>query len=225
MFETAFFDHPLFDLLQRMGPLAAPLLLCSVLSLALIMERGAALMRARLPRPRQIDDLISAARAGRWERLADALPHVTGPFGEGAAILIDGRRLPKALRDERATLWLDDLRRSLEKNLKLLQLIAVISPLLGLLGTVIGMIVAFQDIAALDRPVNPAVVADGLWQAMLTTAFGLVVALPALFFAQVWRLWAGRKVDTLESHLNHLDLALEAAASGLEPPRAKEPTT
>jgi len=69
--------------------------------------------------------------------------------------------------------------RNLEKGLGLLSLISVISPLLGLTGTVTGMIRAFQIIAAHGSQINPTLLAGGIWEALITTAAGLFVAIPA----------------------------------------------
>ena len=111
-------------------------------------------------------------------------------------------------------MWLDDWRRRMSANLRLLTLLAGVSPLLGLLGTVIGMIVTFQSIAFLDRPVSPAAVADGLWQAMLTTAAGLAIALPSLIAAQGFRIWVAAKAGRLANDLDRLSLALEIVRHG-----------
>jgi len=66
----------------------------------------------------------------------------------------------------------------LEKNVYLLGIIAHVTPLLGLLGTVTGMIRAFRQIEGLSGRVNASLLAGGIWEALLTTAFGLVVAIP-----------------------------------------------
>jgi biopolymer transport protein ExbB len=70
--------------------------------------------------------------------------------------------------------------RDLESHLRGLEVIANLSPLLGLLGTVIGMIGAFAKLEDAGSKVDPAMLAGGIWEALLTTAFGLVIAIPAL---------------------------------------------
>ncbi|HEX7025688.1 MAG TPA: MotA/TolQ/ExbB proton channel family protein, partial [Gammaproteobacteria bacterium] len=76
----------------------------------------------------------------------------------------------------------------LRGGLRVIEVIASLSPLLGLLGTVLGMIAAFQQLEAAGSQVNPAVLSGGIWEALLTTAAGLVVAIPAIialnFFEQ-----------------------------------------
>ncbi len=86
--------------------------------------------------------------------------------------------------------------------LGVLDLIAVLSPLLGLLGTVLGMIVAFRQLEQAGDQVNPALLSGGIWQALLTTAVGLCVAIPVLIAHQ----WLERRVD----HCAH---AMEDAAT------------
>ena len=87
-------------------------------------------------------------------------------------------------------------------------LIAVISPLLGLLGTVLGMINAFQVIAIQDGPIHPAMLAEGISQAMLTTAVGLSIALPTLLGAHGFRILADRHIESLSVALSRLSLAI-----------------
>lgn len=69
-----------------------------------------------------------------------------------------------------------------EKNMWLLFIMATISPLLGLLGTITGLINVFLSIHNLNRPVTPQIVSGGLWEAMITTAYGLIIAIPDYFF-------------------------------------------
>ena len=75
--------------------------------------------------------------------------------------------------------------------MRALELIANLSPLLGLLGTVLGMIQAFQKLESAGNQVDPALLSGGIWQALLTTAVGLIVAIPALIAHQ----WLDRRID------------------------------
>lgn len=78
---------------------------------------------------------------------------------------------------------------ALSSGLRLLDLVAMVAPLLGLLGTVLGMIKSFQDLAAAEGSANASVLAGGIWEALVTTAGGLIVAIPAAVAAS---LLAGR---------------------------------
>lgn len=69
------------------------------------------------------------------------------------------------------------------RHIRVLELIATVSPLLGLLGTVLGMIRAFQELALAEGAANASLLAAGIWQALLTTAAGLIVAIPAAIAA------------------------------------------
>ena len=101
---------------------------------------------------------------------------------------------------------------NLSSWIRLLDLISMISPLLGLLGTVLGMIQSFQDLAMAQGSANASVLAEGIWLALVTTAGGLLVALPAAVGAS---LLTGR-VETaalrIESSIGRL-LAIEATAN------------
>ena len=76
------------------------------------------------------------------------------------------------MSDERITYY--------SSKLNSLQVIAAIAPLLGLLGTVFGMIEAFQQMEIAGKNVDPSILSGGIWEALLTTAFGLAIAIPAL---------------------------------------------
>jgi biopolymer transport protein ExbB len=73
----------------------------------------------------------------------------------------------------------------MNRHLRLLEVIAIVSPLLGLLGTVLGMIQSFQELELAQGSANAAVLAGGIWEALLTTAAGLIVAIPAAVAAQL----------------------------------------
>jgi biopolymer transport protein ExbB len=97
--------------------------------------------------------------------------------------LADGRPI-KALNSDlewRGNAEIADLGR----HIRLLELIAVVSPLLGLLGTVLGMIRAFQELALAQGAANASLLAGGIWEALLTTAAGLIVAIPAAIAASM----------------------------------------
>lgn len=84
-----------------------------------------------------------------------------------------------------------------ETGLGLLSAIATLSPLLGLLGTVTGMVRSFMVIEHLGWKVDPSLLAGGIWEALLTTVFGLVVAIPALLTYYLFDSLAGRQIRNL----------------------------
>ncbi len=85
-------------------------------------------------------------------------------------------------------------------HLRSLQLVAAISPLLGLLGTVIGMVAAFSTLESAGQSVNPAMLAGGIWTALLTTVAGLSVAIPAMV---AHHFFVG-KIRSLEQKMRHI---------------------
>lgn len=88
--------------------------------------------------------------------------------------------------------------RSLEKRLSLLSILARIAPLLGLLGTILGMITTFSHIASSSSGINMSLLASGIWQALLTTAAGLCIAIPALLALH----WFRQRVLDISDALN-----------------------
>ena len=120
---------------------------------------------------------------------------------------------PKALRDDALNLRLGELQNSYYSGLNLLRLIGSLSPMLGLLGTILGVIEAFQSIAASTGPVAPNTIAAGLWEAMLTTSLGIIISLPCILLAYVFRSWGGRLLDDFCLRLNKLSLSFEMKKS------------
>jgi len=99
----------------------------------------------------------------------------------------------------------EQLIKNLNKRISVLSLNAQIAPFLGLLGTVIGMIEAFQNISELSNQVAPSIIASGIWVAMLTTAFGLIVAIPSYIFYFILESKIESRIDLLNFALSYLE--------------------
>lgn len=170
-------------LLFKGGPVMAVLMLVSVVALAIILVKLYQFARARLGRTAFIDPVIAALGRGEREAVLTALRNETHPVArvmETAIATGSNTRLSPEDRDaEIARVGTAEVR-NLESYLRGLEVIANLSPLLGLLGTVLGMIGAFAKLEAAGAKVDPALLAGGIWEALLTTAFGLVIAIPAL---------------------------------------------
>lgn len=162
-----------------LGPLFYPLLLCSFIALWILLERLVVLSSASLSR--------TLSKSG--EQLMQGYQHDDA-----------------ALRDSAISLWLNAQQRRLSSGLRVLHIIAIVSPLLGLLGTVLGLISVFDDLAVHQGPISPALLADGLGLAMKTTACGLLVAIPALVGAYLFQLWVDKLIGTCELELNRQSL-------------------
>lgn len=101
------------------------------------------------------------------------------------------------IREEVERLAMNKLNQ-LRSYLRPLEIIASLSPLLGLLGTVLGMITAFQQMEGAGNQVDPSVLSGGIWQALLTTAVGLAVAIPVVTMHS----WLERKVERISNLIN-----------------------
>lgn len=167
-------------LMQPAGIVLVPLFACSVIALALIADRAVALASLKGLR-RQAEQSVRRTATEKGAAAALAEVEAARPFYEAAAeVLKENLQADKHLREEAASLELQAAGRELSRRLTGLTTIAGLAPLLGLLGTVIGLMVAFQALEGTSGPVEPGIVAGGLWQAMITTVIGLVIAVPCL---------------------------------------------
>jgi biopolymer transport protein ExbB len=168
-----------FEIMQLGGPIMWVLLLGSILAVAVFVERVVLFHRSSVNVDRFLKGIAVLLRSGRYEEALERCDESYGPAVRVVQAAIIKRKLPKnELREivqEVAQLQMPRL----EANIPLLSTVGYISPLLGLLGTVIGMIKAFQELnqAMGASPIND--LAAGIWEALITTAFGLVVAIPA----------------------------------------------
>lgn len=175
------------DIISHIGLLFTPLAILSLLGAAIIIERLVFFIR-----------LPALAKAESFVALHQEL--------------VANAKKSKALRDELLSFRLAELRSRLLSGVQLLRMIAVLSPMLGLLGTVIGMIEAFEDIAQQTGPIAPNMIAEGLWSAMLTTAYGLSIALPCLFAAFIYARIAEKRIEKMQQSLNAKSLEIEGIA-------------
>ncbi|MCX9563805.1 MotA/TolQ/ExbB proton channel family protein, partial [Vibrio cholerae] len=155
---------------------------------------------------------LRATSPNNTTQLAELTEHFSSKrpvLYRGVAMLLAHHQFDKVLREDAAGIWLQEQRHQFSSGLRLLTLIGVISPLLGLLGTVLGLIEMFKGVAATTGSITPNVLADGLGIAMYTTAAGLMIALPAVAGAQLLNLWADRTMAKLEHTLNYVNLWLE----------------
>ena len=171
------------DLVERGGVLMIPILASSVVTLAIFLERVWALRDQRLLGGNRFEPIVTHYEAGDFERACTvALATNTA----GARILAAGLSVHNAGPDAMQSAMEDEGRKevvALRHHVETLGTIASITPLMGLLGTVLGMIDVFQgvvaDSALMVGAVNPASLASGIWTALLTTAAGLSVAIPS----------------------------------------------
>jgi biopolymer transport protein ExbB len=205
----------LLSIIQAAGWPIWPLIACSVAALALIIERFVQLRPGRIQPEGLADEVIAATRQGlpseeALSRLGEDSA-LGGVLAAGLrAVAADPRAPEPALRQalERAG---RDAVHALQRNLNALGTIASAAPLLGLLGTVIGMIEIFASQAPGSSGGNPQQLAHGISIALYNTAFGLIVAIPALMFhrhfrtrVEAHRLGLEREAERVLPHLARL---------------------
>ena len=180
--DTSIPTQDLWSIIRDGGPLMIPIGICSFLLLTFVFERTVSLRRRRIiPKP-FVSRFIEQLEGGELDRdkalvlceenaspVSEVFAGAARKWGRPAveveqAVIDSGERVTNGLR----------------RNLRVLNGLATVSPLLGMLGTVVGMIRAFNSIATSDALGRPELLAAGISEALLTTAAGLSVAIPAL---------------------------------------------
>ena len=171
----------MWDLIQMGGPMMYLIILCSVLAFGVVIERIYHLNKARIDANKFMDGIITVLKRNKIIEAIEMCNATPGPIAHiiKAGILKHDRSKAeiKEAVEEAAQLEIPRL----EKHMPVLATIAHIAPLLGLVGTVTGMIKSFQVIqqkAMAMIPVNPGDLAGGIWEALLATLAGLAVAIP-----------------------------------------------
>ena len=193
-------------LIELGGWMMWPLLAVSVAALAIVVERALVFMGCPFPDSRFPGLVLEAMRTGDVRPLAARL----------------GSPLPN--REAALRLAGETVLERLEARLSLLSVLARLAPLMGLLGTILGMITTFSRIAEARSGVDMSLLAGGIWQALLTTAAGLCIAIPALFFLSCFQGKVRRVADALNKAGNAALLAdggpgitVRAGAEPLQP--------
>lgn len=197
----------LWDLYQRGGPVMYPILFCSIIAMAVVIDRIFHLRRAKIDTEKFMEAISVSLRRNRVVEAIDMCEQTPGPIAHILkAGLLKHDRPRQEIRDAIEDAGLYEVPR-LEKYLNVLASAAHVSPLLGLLGTVTGMVSAFQVIeekATQFGPVNPGDLAAGIWEALLTTVFGLCVAIPSLVAYNWLTTWVSRFVLDMERSATEL---------------------
>jgi biopolymer transport protein ExbB len=201
----------LFDVLQEGGVMMAPLFACSFITLVFVFERAISLRRGRvIPRP-FVKRFMHQVRDGKLDR-QDALElcqESASPIAEVFASIVKKWGRPSVELEQTVIDAGDRAAVGLRRYIRLFNAVATISPLMGLLGTVFGMIRLFNAIATADAMGRTELLAAGISEALLTTAAGLIIAIPALCF---YLLFLGR-VDRLLTEIDALGQELAVAVS------------
>jgi len=188
------------ELLQAGGWLMLPILACSVVATAIVLERFWALRRRRIMPDNLVSSIWQLYRTGQLTEPRIQEIHDTSPLGRMLTSGIVNRFHSREVMKEAINDTGRQVVAGLERYLNTLGTIAAVSPLLGLLGTVFGMIDVFGAIVTAGVG-NAGQLAGGISKALITTAAGLCVAIPALMFHRFYN-----------SKVNKLAIAMEEQA-------------
>ncbi|MBW2704046.1 MAG: MotA/TolQ/ExbB proton channel family protein [Deltaproteobacteria bacterium] len=192
-------NSDMIDTLVRGGFMMIPILLGSVLALTIVIERFWALQRPKvLPESflRRMKEMVeSGKRSEALSACHENDSHVARVLAAGLeqedrprAEIVEALEVAGRQEGARLSRWVGAL-----------GAIAALEPLMGLLGTVLGLIESFQEVEKLKVVGNPSVVASGVWQALITTAAGLVIAIPTFAMYRYFRSRVGNMMMEMES--------------------------
>ncbi len=185
-------EFSLPELFEKGGGFMWPLLILAFITVLIVLERLIYYTLRQYRLSRSIRDLQQGVTSS-----SNPLTQVGSVFvnatsdGEEHTLNVTEREASRVIRQH-------------ERGLRILALIAAISPLIGLLGTVWGMVIAFSKIAKLGETVTPADFADGIWTGLLTTVAGLLVAIPAMAMTRIFEARVDRLVHDLNELTSHL---------------------
>lgn len=198
----------IFGLIERGGWVMLPLLAVSVVSLAISLERIWFWARLNSGREKtRIRKLLRALRNGDRSRAEECLEEPGGVYDQLAR-----KMLEEGPDDAIALETIEDLRGVTERFSGILSTIVTASPMLGILGTVTGIIQSFELLGGARTIVDPRDVSGGIAEALITTAAGLVIALGTLFPYMIFKTQSDRALGRFEA-------IVTAAKQGLGPTR------
>lgn len=201
----------MIDFLAKGGVLVTPILFCSVLALAIFLERVIRFAHMRSRGSGLAEKIAHHLKMGEDHQAYELAGSSNSPMGRILAHAMEVKDQDRETLETVIVHATDGEVRGLSRYLQALATVANIAPLLGLLGTVIGMIKAFMVIQQMGGKVNAAVLAGGIWEAMLTTALGLSVALPAM----VAHSYLVSRVDKYEARLQDGSVTFIKAITGI----------
>lgn len=205
-----------FDLIAAGGPVVAILFALSVLALAIVLIKLWQFRALQVGERRSSEEALRLWQEGRFSEAQALADDARSPVSQALARAIRGQRrgLPESQVREEVLRYGGDVLAELRGWFRPLEVIASLAPLLGLFGTVLGMIEAFRQLEAAGSRVSPAILSGGIWEALLTTAVGLAVAIPVVAVLN----WLERRVERLAQRMDSIvtrifteDLSRDAA--------------
>ncbi len=212
MFELV--TNQITELLDKGGPALLAIAVLSVLTLTIIMWKVWRFIMLGAWSRKKTALSVRVWKEGRYE---EALALLSGQYTARAKVIYSAMKsvgefdTEQAAKDETTRVAKITLAKA-QSGLRPLELISTIAPLLGLLGTVLGMIVAFQALQDAGSRADPAALAGGIWEALLTTAAGMAVAIPA----SAALTWFESVIDALRRDLEDLTTQIFTNKSSLK---------
>ncbi len=193
-------QQKIIDFLIVGGPVVWILMVFSVIALTIVLLKLWQFASLQAESMKTSEQALTEWRNGAAEKSLEKLKPKR-PIDAVVAYTMDAllaaNSTVELIREESERLAMNQLSQ-LRSFLRPLEIIATLSPLLGLLGTVLGMITAFQQMEGAGSQVDPSVLSGGIWQALLTTAVGLAVAIPVVTLQS----WLERKVERIAHNMN-----------------------
>ncbi len=203
------------SLLQLGAPASYLLLLLSLMAATLIIVKGWEFWELRLPDKSFIGRALVLFHRGQPADALTILQQQRGPLPASLVAAVAAVSNPALTREqaiEFARVYASERLEDTRALLRPIEVISQLAPLTGLLGTVLGMISAFKALQVAGENVSPAALSGGIWEALLTTAAGLVVAIPCI-----------AALHFFERHIEHMQTDLEAALTRLFTPPVQLP--
>ena len=189
----------MIDYIYQGGWFMLPILICSILLISIVIERFWFLQKRLVVPNGVLNNFVRLVKTEKISITQQESFSTTSSLGALLVVAYKYKDKPRMSLEEKISEKAADIKLDLERNLNMLGIIASISPLLGLLGTVVGMITVFANINLLGTSSNADFLASGISEALITTAFGLIVAVPGLVFYRMFQ----HKVDTLMINLQN----------------------
>jgi len=199
----------LMDYMTKGGALMWVLLAFSVVGLAVILDRLAVYASYGLDPDRWLKKILADLESGRVESALASARASRHPVARVVEVYLENLGRPARVRVDNVKREGALVLEKVEKRLRILAAISHLAPLVGLLGTVTGMVLAFARIETLDGAPKPSDLAGGIWEALLTTVFGLVVAIPCMAAYHAFESHADKIARRMELAVTALDDALQ----------------
>lgn len=192
-----------FEIVRAGGIMMLPIILCSIIAIAIITERFWTLSPARIAPRNALADVWAKIKHNQLDAAQLRELRMSSPLGQILAAGLVNAKAGRALMIESIELAASHVVHDMERYLSTLGTISAIAPLLGLLGTVFGMIEVFSETVNIGNG-DISVLAGGIAVALITTAAGLIVGIPSLFFHRMFM----RRVEALVVELERESIKL-----------------